>query len=150
MSDCIFCKIVAGEVPSHKVWEDEHHLAFLTIFPNTEGFTVVVTKEHHESYFFDQSEDVMVNLVRAAKTVAKKIDAAYDDVGRTGFVAEGMGVNHLHVKLIPMHGTAGDWETRHSDINTYFSQYPGYLSTHNGEQADNEALAATAEKIRQA
>ena len=150
MEDCIFCKIVAGEIPSHQVWEDEHHLAFLTIFPNTEGFTVVVTKEHHESYFFDQSEDVIVNLVRAAKTVAKKIDAAYDDVGRTGFVAEGMGVNHLHVKLIPMHGTAGDWEMRHSDINTYFNQYPGYLSTHNGEQADNETLAATADKIRQA
>lgn len=37
---CIFCQIVEGKAPCHKVWEDEHHLAFLSIFPNTDGFTV--------------------------------------------------------------------------------------------------------------
>jgi diadenosine tetraphosphate (Ap4A) HIT family hydrolase len=39
--DCVFCKIVAGEAPSHKLWEDADHLAFLSIFPNTEGTTVI-------------------------------------------------------------------------------------------------------------
>ncbi len=41
---CIFCQIVEGKAPCHKVWEDEHHLAFLSIFPNTDGFTVVIRK----------------------------------------------------------------------------------------------------------
>ena len=56
--DCIFCKIVNGEVPCHKVWEDEKHLAFLTIFPNTEGVTVVIPKKHYPSYVFDLPRDV--------------------------------------------------------------------------------------------
>ena len=41
---CIFCQIVEGKAPCHKIWEDEHHLAFLSIFPNTDGFTVVIPK----------------------------------------------------------------------------------------------------------
>ena len=44
---CIFCQIVEGKAPCHKVWEDEHHLAFLSIFPNTDGFTVVIPKKHY-------------------------------------------------------------------------------------------------------
>ncbi len=47
---CIFCQIVEGKAPCHKVWEDEHHLAFLSIFPNTDGFTVVIPKKHYPSY----------------------------------------------------------------------------------------------------
>lgn len=43
---CIFCQIVEGKAPCHKVWEDEHHLAFLSIFPNTDGFTVVIPKKN--------------------------------------------------------------------------------------------------------
>lgn len=50
---CIFCQIVEGKAPCHKVWEDEHHLAFLSIFPNTDGFTVVIPKKHYPSYAFD-------------------------------------------------------------------------------------------------
>ena len=44
--DCIFCDLVEGIVPSHQIWEDDDHLAFLSIFPNTKGFSVVITKEH--------------------------------------------------------------------------------------------------------
>jgi diadenosine tetraphosphate (Ap4A) HIT family hydrolase len=65
--DCIFCKIVKGEAPAHKIWEDERHLAFLSIFPNTEGFSVVITKEHYPSYPFDLPEAVLMGLVNAAK-----------------------------------------------------------------------------------
>ncbi len=65
--DCIFCKIVRGELPSHKIWEDETHLAFLTIFPNTEGFSVVIPKEHYDSYLFDLTDEVVTGLVLAAK-----------------------------------------------------------------------------------
>lgn len=43
---CIFCDIVAGKAPCHKIWEDDDHLAFLSIFPNTDGFSVVIPKAH--------------------------------------------------------------------------------------------------------
>ena len=94
MDECIFCKIVRGEAPCHKVWEDERHLAFLSIFPNTEGFSVVVTKQHYPSYIFDLPEDVQAGLVIAAGKVGKLLDQKLDDVGRTGMMLEGFGVNH--------------------------------------------------------
>ncbi|MGV3469642.1 HIT family protein, partial [Limnobacter sp.] len=53
---CIFCEIVSGQQPSHKIWEDDKYLAFLSIFPNTEGFSVVIPKKHLSSYLFDQPE----------------------------------------------------------------------------------------------
>ena len=63
MSDCIFCKIVKGEAPCHKIWEDKNHLAFLSIFPNTEGFSVVVTKKHYPSYVFDLPDNILEKLI---------------------------------------------------------------------------------------
>lgn len=71
MKECIFCRIVKGEAHSHKIWEDEKHLAFLTIFPNTKGFSVVITKEHFSSYAFDLPDEVLKELIIATKKVAK-------------------------------------------------------------------------------
>ena len=103
--ETIFHKIVRGEIPCHKVWEDEKFLAFLSIFPNTEGVTVVIPKTYQPSYFAEASDDALAELVLAAKKVAKLLDAKLDDVGRTALVFEGFGVNYLHAKLFPMHGT---------------------------------------------
>lgn len=149
MSDCIFCKILTGEAPSYKIWEDEHHLAFLSIFPNTEGFSVVVTKEHYPSYVFDLPEEVYKNLMGAASKVGKLLDSKLEDVGRTGLIAEGFGVDHAHIKLIPMHGTRMDkWEALHSKVDKYFEKYEGYLSSHDYQRADDTKLTELAKKIR--
>ena len=69
--NCVFCKIVRGETPRHKIWEDEKHLAFLSIFSNTEGFSIVITKKHYPSYTFDLPDNVLKDLVIAAKKVAE-------------------------------------------------------------------------------
>ncbi|MBY0110456.1 HIT family protein [Patescibacteria group bacterium] len=150
MDSCIFCKIVKGEAPSHTIWEDEKHLAFLSIFPNTPGFSVVVTKEHYGSYVFDLPDEVYAGLLRAAKTVGKKIDATLPDVGRTGLLAEGFGVDHAHVKLFPMHGTKdmGEWKPIESKRTEFYEVYPGYLSSHDAARADDGELAELAKKIR--
>jgi histidine triad (HIT) family protein len=150
MTDCIFCKIVAGEAPSHRVWEDDKHLAFLSIFPNTEGVTVVIPKAHYPSYVFDLPADVRTALIAAAGIVAKLLDARLGDVGRTGMIFEGFGVDHVHAKLFPMHGTKdmGEWEPINSGLDTYFDTYPGYLSSHDAARADDAALAALAQKLR--
>ncbi len=151
MENCIFCKIAKGEAPCHKIWEDEKHLAFLSIFPNTEAFTVLITKEHHTSYAFDLPDNVLSDLVLAAKKVGKLIDSKLEDVGRTGMIFEGFGVDHIHAKLFPMHGTANmeKWQEIKSDINTFFEKYPGYISSHDSERADDEKLRKLAQKIRE-
>jgi diadenosine tetraphosphate (Ap4A) HIT family hydrolase len=150
MENCIFCKIVAGEAPCHKIWEDDQHLAFLSIFPNTEGFSVVIPKEHHSSYAFDTPDEVLSALVLAAKKVGKLLDEKLDDVGRTGLIFEGFGVDHLHAKLFPMHGTdLTEWQPIKSDQRVYFEKYQGYISSHDYERADDEKLTALAQKIRE-
>jgi len=146
---CTFCQIAQGISPSHKIWENEDYLAFLSIFPNTEGFSVVIPKEHYSSYVFELPEDVYLGLVKAAQTVGLLLDQAFPDVGRTGLLAEGFGVDHAHMKLFPMHGTSNkEWKPAETTIDKYFTQYEGYLSSHNGNRADDTDLAALAERIR--
>ena len=148
---CIFCDIVAGHSPCHKVWEDEHHLAFLSIFPNTKGVTVVMPKAHYSSYAFDLPDKVLTDLVLATKTVAILLNAKFENVGRTGMIFEGFGVDHVHAKLFPMHGTADikTWQPIESRVNKYFDQYEGYLSSHDHLRADDNELALLAKHLRE-
>lgn len=153
--DCIFCKIVEGKMPCHNVWESDTHIAFLTIFPNTEGFTVVVAKDHLDSDALAQNSKVLTDLVLAAQQVSYKLKSAFPDVGRVGLFFEGFGINHLHTKLFPMHGTKpmDGWKRIASsdDIHKkFFIQYEGYMSSHDGQRADDAKLTKLAEKIRNA
>lgn len=150
MGECIFCKIVKGEAPSHKIWEDSKHLAFLSIFPNTEGFSVVITKEHNPSYAFDNADNVLSGLVLAAKKVGKLIDEKLPDVGRTGMILEGFGIDHLHAKLFPMQGTENmkEWKAIKSNVDKYFEKYEGYISSHDWKRADDNKLADLARRIK--
>ena len=150
--ETIFHKIVRGEIPCHKVWEDDKHLAFLSIFPNTEGVTVVVPKQYQPSYFADVDDEVLSGLIIAVKTVAKLLDSRLENVGRTALVFEGFGVNYLHAKLYPMHGT-GNMDTwrpiETGDLrDVFFKEYPGYVSSHEGKEADRETLTVLAKKLR--
>ncbi|MCL7931598.1 HIT family protein [Halomonas llamarensis] len=147
---CIFCEIVAGNVPGHKIWEDADHLAFLSIYPNTPGFSVVIPKRHISSYLFAQDDDVVTSLVLASKRVALLLDEALDDVGRTGMIFEGYGVDHLHAKLFPMHGTGphSAFKPIASSVEKYFHSYEGYISSHDYKREDDNVLADLAAKIR--
>src|SRR3989344_1507779 len=150
-SDCIFCQIAVGKSPAHIVWEDKQHIAFLSIYPNTDGFTVVINKKHYPGYFVDIDDKVFTDLFLAAKKVAQKIDTAFADVGRTGLIAEGMMINHLHFKLFPMHGTKSNtWEPMTSSVNKFFEKYEGYISSHNYKRENDKKLAQIAEKIKKA
>jgi histidine triad (HIT) family protein len=103
MENCIFCKISAGEIPSHKVWEDEKHLAFLSIYPEIEGMTIVIPKEHKDSYIFNADAETVADLMEASRKVAQLLDTKLDNVLRTKLVFEGLEVPHLHAKLYPMY-----------------------------------------------
>ena len=151
MKDCLFCKIAVGKEPCHKIWEDERHLAFLSIFPNTKGFSVVIPKKHYSSYAFDLPDEVLKELVIAAKKTAQLLNEKLKDVSRTGMILEGFGVDHVHVKLFPMHGTASSkkWRPIRSSVDKYFEKYEGYISSHNYKREDDQKLAKLAEKIRE-
>lgn len=148
---CIFCKIIKNEMPCHLVDENEDFMAFLTIFPNTLGATVVIPKKHYPSYAFDLEDDVLTGLMLYTKQIAKKLDFFFEDVGRTAMVFEGFGVDHIHAKLFPMHGTKQmheNWKQVSSNVDKYFDQYEGYISSHDFKRADDRELAKLAEGIR--
>lgn len=151
MKDCLFCKIVKGESPAHKIWEDDNHFAFLSIYPNTPGFTVIVTKKHLPSYAFANDDKTLAELVIATKKVAKLLDTAFEDVGRSGMFFEGFGVDHLHSKLFPMHGTSDmeKWEPIENPKEEFYKKYPGFLSSHDSKRASDEDLEKIAAKIRE-
>lgn len=151
MKACIFCEIAEGKDSSKVIWEDERHIAFLSLHPNTKGFTVVTTKKHYPSYYFDLPNEVLKDLIIAAKKVAKLLDRKLEDVGRTGLVLEGWGVDHVHAKLFPMHGTGHikKWRKLSSSVDKYFEKYEGYISSHDYKRADNKELEEIAKKIRE-
>ena len=147
MHECVFCKIVKGETQCAKIWETETHLAFLDLFPNTQGMTLVIPKQHFPSYAMEMNDDNFVSLFLAAKIVAKKIDKALK-TKRTALVMEGMGINHAHIKLYPLHGLKDEWKPVETPEQLFFERYPGYLSTKMGPKADISKLYTLAEKIR--
>ena len=119
MNDCVFCKIVTGELPSFKVWENERHLAFLSNQPNTAGFTVVITKEHHSSYVADLDKSVRDELMDAVTEVCRLLDEKYEDVGRTGVMFEGFGVDHIHANTCKAFSNARNWGYERVEANSF-------------------------------
>jgi len=139
--NCLFCKIARKEEKAYIVWENDTHMAFLSIFPNTAGVTVVIPKKHHPSYAFELDAQDLVALTLASKEVARILDTDLPETMRTGLVYEGFGVNHVHAKLFPMHGPKlEEWRYINSNIRTFFSEYPGYISSHDGELATTDNL----------
>ena len=149
MKDCIFCKIVRGEVPAVKIWEDKEFFAFLDINPNIEGMTLVIPKKHFDSDVFDMLEEDYKKLMIASRKVAKLLIKGLK-VKRVSFVMEGMGVNHIHVKLYPLHGLKEKFTEMWAKEKVYFDSYPGYLTTQLGPQKPIDDLNKVAEKIRKA
>ncbi len=148
---CIFCEIVKGTIQSTIFWQDEKHIAFLAIDPNTEGFSCVIPKKHFESDPLQIPDETLGDLVIASKKVAQALENYYSDVGRVGIIIEGLGINHAHVKLIPMHGTEklkGGWEQALSHEDVWFDKYEGYLSSAGGPMADPIKLKDLSEKIK--
>ena len=146
MSDCIFCKIVKGEIPSVNIWEDEKYLAFLDINPNVEGETLVIPKKHFDSYTFDMPDREHHALIDATKKVVRILESGLG-VKRVAMVMEGLGVNHAHIKLYPVHGVYEKFKEIWAKDKVFFEKYEGYISTQLGPQRTQEELKRVAEKI---
>lgn len=137
--NCIFCKIVKGEIPSFKIYEDSNFLAILDLFPNTEGMALVLTKEHYDSYAAEMEDKVYSEFFLTAKKISKLMDEKLC-VRRTALVMEGMGINHAHIKLYPLHGLDSQFKEILSKESVYFKEYQGYITTQLGPKASDEEL----------
>ena len=148
MPNCVFCKIIAGEIPSFKVFEDNDFVAILDINPNTKGVTLVMPKKHHESDLVETEDAFLENIVGVSRKVAQNLKAALG-VKRVGLIVEGMGVDHFHVKLYPFHGLGEDFKTMaHGTETVFFEKYPGYMTSLLGPPADFEELRGLADEVR--
>lgn len=122
----IFTRIINGEIPCHKIWEDDRFFAFLDINPIQPGMTLLVPKEEI-SDGFEMNDDLYTDWMLAAKTLIPAIKAAAGSE-RVGLVIEGLEVPHAHIKLIPISN-------------------PGDLAQSNAKPATQEDLLAMKERI---
>ncbi|MEE7457510.1 HIT family protein [Methylorubrum populi] len=132
--DNIFGKILRGEIPAHKVYEDEHTLAFMDVMPQGEGHTLVIPKAPSRG-LLDAEPQALGALIGTVQRVGRAVKAAFAADGLTVFQynepAGGQTVFHLHVHLVP----------RHEGVP---------LKRHEGGMADNAVLAEHAARIRAA
>ncbi|MFC1583972.1 HIT family protein [Fibrobacterota bacterium] len=123
----IFTKIIQGEIPCHMLLEDEKFIAFLDINPINPGHTLIVPKKEID-YLFDLDEDLLSNILLAAKKLVPAIEKVIS-CKRVGIMVAGLDVPHAHLHLIPM-------------------MSEGDLTFARAKPADQNELAETAEKIR--
>ena len=102
--DCIFCKIIEGKIPCHKIYEDKEFLGFLDINPKCEGHMLIIPKEHYEN-IFDIPEEILKNLIATAQKIAKKLKNSSKAEGVNLLHASGksaqQSVFHFHFHLLP-------------------------------------------------
>jgi histidine triad (HIT) family protein len=107
MSGCIFCKIVNGEIPSAKVFENEHVVAFLDISQVTKGHTLVIPKIHKEN-IYELTPDIARNVFEVVPKIANSIKKQFEPIGmnilNNNGEKAGQSVFHYHIHLIPRYG----------------------------------------------
>jgi histidine triad (HIT) family protein len=110
MENCIFCKIIKNELPSHKVYEDEETLAFLDIHPNNPGHTLVVPKDHFEN-IYGTPDETIARMILVAKKIAVAIKNGLDadgiNITMNNEAPAGQAVFHSHIHVIPRIKTDG-------------------------------------------
>jgi histidine triad (HIT) family protein len=104
MEDCIFCKIVSGSIPAHKVYEDDDILAFLDINPVNPGHTLVITKDHHSTLLDlpeDLAEKVMAVTKKITPAILSGVGAKAFNLGLNQGEIAGQVVDHFHFHIMP-------------------------------------------------
>lgn len=129
MSDSIFTKIIRGEIPAHKIYEDDKSIAFLDIHPVQPGMTLVVPKNPVSNFYELETEDYQA-LWNTVQKVSKKMRTVFPDKKRIGIQVEGLDVDHAHVKIFPINS------------GEEFRTKPNFDA-----EPDHAALAALAEKL---
>lgn len=128
MSDSIFTKIINGEIPSHKIYEDDKTLAFLDIHPLNPGHALVVPKQQVDK-LYELDDEMYQAVMSTSKKVAAQLDAVLKQ--RVSYRVVGVDVPHAHMHLIPFSETTELKKTQDMEA-----------------EPDHEALAALAKRLR--
>ena len=126
-TECIFCKIIDGRLPSHKVWENDKFAAFLDINPISEGHTLAVPKKHAD-YLFKIEKPVYSEIFNSVRDLSEPLRLATWAV-RIGILIEGFLVPHAHIHMVPL-------------------KKGGDLDPEKAKKANPSELTETAERIR--
>jgi len=116
MSECIFCKIIKGEISCYKVYEDSGCLAFLDINPMCKGHTIIIPKKHY-ALITDMDEKVLFSLMKGMQNVAKGLMKYGDSINILQNNGENAGqvIDHVHIHIVPRHKDdglhLGQWRT---------------------------------------
>lgn len=100
----IFSRIVVGEIPCHKIYEDDNFLAFLDVFPLVKGHTLVIPKKEID-YIFDIEDELLAEMILFSKKVAHAIKKTFPCI-KVGVSVIGLEVPHAHIHLIPMNNVS--------------------------------------------
>lgn len=125
MTNCIFCKIIAGEIPSVKIYEDEHVFAFMDIMPLSKGHTLLIPKTHRE-FVYDMTPEEAGQLFAVAPKIAKAIQETFEPMGmnllNNNGAKAGQSVFHFHLHFIPRYGQTdgfgAKWMTKEKEFTT--------------------------------
>lgn len=126
----LFARLIIEDIPCWKYHDTADHVAFLTPFPNTTGYSCVITKRHYSSDILTMPQESYRELLATSLDVAPQMKIAFN-VEHVGFMIEGYGVNHAHLKIVPIFEqpqTVGDPGT------AWFERYEGYLTSQKGDQ----------------
>lgn len=99
--NCLFCRIAAGDLPAHRLYEDDHILAFLDLHPIRAGHALVIPKTHHV-WFEDLPQDLATRITSCAQNLARRMKTLYG-VERVAMFYTGIHVPHAHAHVVPMH-----------------------------------------------
>ena len=128
MQDSLFTKIIKGEIPSHKVYQDDKTLAFLSIYPSVMGHTLVIPKVQVET-LWDLSEEDYAAVMKTTQKVALRLREVLG-VERVGEKVIGLDVPHAHVHLVP------------------FNTAEEYYAKETTNEPDHATLASVAERLK--
>jgi histidine triad (HIT) family protein len=140
MTQCVFCKIAAGAIPAHIVYEDDLVMAFLDIGPIRPGHTQIIPREHF-GYFDDLPDHIASRIMQVGQRLARGMKALYG-VDRVGFVFTGGDVPHAHTHVVPMHHPADITSRRYiTNSEVSFAALP---------RPEASEMRTTAQKLRHA
>lgn len=136
----LFARIIRGDLSQWRVWEDDNHVAFLTPFPNTPGFTVLVPRKHLFSDIFSIDEESYTALMVAAHKLATILKKAFE-TSQCGMIFEGFEIDYAHVKLVPIHQADSKEEgwtnNKPWGVASFNERYQGYVISLDGPLSEN-------------
>lgn len=123
MTSCIFCKIVEGEIPSEKIYEDDHVVAFMDVTPVTKGHVLLIPKTHREN-LYEFSETEAANLFAVAPKIANTLKETFTPAGmnilQNNGAPAGQAVFHFHMHFIPRYdetdGFSSNWNPQVEEL----------------------------------